>query len=84
MSAPAAKHFLNSPASLVLDSLQGLCAVNPQVTLDSQNKSKQSDLPFNRSIKSISQLCMSPAMTRARSPLFVAAARDMNLLMRVL
>lgn len=40
MTAPAAKHFLNNPASLVLDSLQGLCALNPQVTLDSQNKSE--------------------------------------------
>ncbi|KAF8887292.1 dihydroxyacetone kinase 1 [Infundibulicybe gibba] len=32
------KHFLNTPASLVLDSLRGLCAVNPQLALDAQNK----------------------------------------------
>lgn len=32
------KHFLNHPNSLVLDSLQGLCAVNPQLVLDLQNK----------------------------------------------
>ncbi|KAF9460518.1 Dak1 domain-containing protein [Collybia nuda] len=32
------KHFLNTPESLVLDSLQGLCAVNPRLALDSQNK----------------------------------------------
>ncbi|KAM6497094.1 dihydroxyacetone kinase [Amanita muscaria] len=31
------KHFFNS-SSLVLDSLQGLCAVNPQLRLDPQNK----------------------------------------------
>lgn len=33
-----AKHFLNTPESLVLDSLEGLCAVNPHLALDSQNK----------------------------------------------
>ncbi|TFK75036.1 dihydroxyacetone kinase 1 [Pluteus cervinus] len=38
MSAQS-KHFLNDPATLVLDSLQGLCAVNPQLVLDSHNKS---------------------------------------------
>ncbi|KAI0047127.1 dihydroxyacetone kinase 1 [Auriscalpium vulgare] len=32
------KHFLNSPGSLVLESLEGLCAVNPQLSLDSANK----------------------------------------------
>ncbi|KAF8817412.1 dihydroxyacetone kinase [Phlegmacium glaucopus] len=32
------KHFLNSPSSLVVDSLKGLCAMNPKVALDSQNK----------------------------------------------
>ncbi|OCH87380.1 dihydroxyacetone kinase [Obba rivulosa] len=32
------KHFLNSPESLVLDSLQGLCAVNPQIALDVADK----------------------------------------------
>ncbi|CAL1715006.1 unnamed protein product [Somion occarium] len=32
------KHFLNTPESLVLDSLEGLCAVNPHLALDSQNK----------------------------------------------
>ncbi|GLB43410.1 putative dihydroxyacetone kinase [Lyophyllum shimeji] len=32
------KHFLNTPASLVLDSLRGLCAVNPKLVLDEQNK----------------------------------------------
>ncbi|TFK39853.1 Dak1 domain-containing protein [Crucibulum laeve] len=32
------KHFLNTPASLVLDSLEGLCSVNPQLALDTQNK----------------------------------------------
>ncbi|KAF8074735.1 dihydroxyacetone kinase [Lyophyllum atratum] len=32
------KHCLNTPASLVLDSLRGLCAVNPKLVLDEQNK----------------------------------------------
>ncbi|KAF8966336.1 dihydroxyacetone kinase 1 [Flammula alnicola] len=32
------KHLLNSPSSLVLESLKGLCALNPQLALDSQNK----------------------------------------------
>ena len=32
------KHFLNSPSSLVLDSLTGLCASNPNVKLDTVNK----------------------------------------------
>ncbi|TFK29675.1 dihydroxyacetone kinase 1 [Coprinopsis marcescibilis] len=32
------KHFLNTPESLVVDSLHGLCAVNPQVALDVDNK----------------------------------------------
>ncbi|KAF9006083.1 Dak1 domain-containing protein [Cyathus striatus] len=33
-----AKHFLNNPSSLVLDSLTGLCALNPQLALDPHNK----------------------------------------------
>ncbi|KAH8108337.1 dihydroxyacetone kinase [Phellopilus nigrolimitatus] len=32
------KHFLNTPASLVTDSLKGLCAANPAVKLDATNK----------------------------------------------
>ncbi|TDL23596.1 dihydroxyacetone kinase [Rickenella mellea] len=32
------KHFLNSPLTLVLDSLRGLCALNPNVCLDEANK----------------------------------------------
>ncbi|RDB15774.1 Dihydroxyacetone kinase 1 [Hypsizygus marmoreus] len=32
------KHFLNTPASLVLDSLRGLCTINPRLVLDEQNK----------------------------------------------
>ncbi|EMD38913.1 hypothetical protein CERSUDRAFT_81702 [Gelatoporia subvermispora B] len=32
------KHFTNSPEALVVDSLQGLCAVNPQVALDVTDK----------------------------------------------
>ncbi|KAK2463564.1 hypothetical protein APHAL10511_004315 [Amanita phalloides] len=32
------KHFLNSPVSLVLDSLHGLCVINPQLALDAKNK----------------------------------------------
>ncbi|KAI9066978.1 dihydroxyacetone kinase [Trametes sanguinea] len=34
----AAKHFLNDPDTLVVDSLQGLCTVNPQLALDKENK----------------------------------------------
>ena len=34
----AAKHFLNDPETLVVDSLQGLCALNPQLGLDTENK----------------------------------------------
>ena len=33
-----AKHFLNDPDTLVLDSLKGLCALNPQLALDTENK----------------------------------------------
>ncbi|KAH8093308.1 dihydroxyacetone kinase [Cristinia sonorae] len=32
------KHFLNTPESLVLDSLQGLVTQNPHLSLDAQNK----------------------------------------------
>jgi hypothetical protein len=32
------KHFLNDPSSLVIDSLSGLCAVNPHLSLDVHNK----------------------------------------------
>ncbi|EJD07701.1 dihydroxyacetone kinase [Fomitiporia mediterranea MF3/22] len=32
------KHLLNSPATLVVDSLKGLCATNPKVRLDTANK----------------------------------------------
>ncbi|KAF8159508.1 dihydroxyacetone kinase [Crassisporium funariophilum] len=32
------KHLLNSASSLVVDSLKGLCAINPQLGLDVQNK----------------------------------------------
>ncbi|EIW79314.1 dihydroxyacetone kinase [Coniophora puteana RWD-64-598 SS2] len=32
------KHFLNTPPSLVVDSLRGLCALNPQIALDEANK----------------------------------------------
>ncbi|KAG5725447.1 Dihydroxyacetone kinase 1 [Termitomyces sp. T112] len=32
------KHFLNTPESLVLDSLRGLCTVNPDLVLDEKNK----------------------------------------------
>ncbi|KAL0065157.1 hypothetical protein AAF712_007827 [Marasmius tenuissimus] len=38
MSAIQSKHFLNTPESLVVDSLQGLCALNPALALDRQNK----------------------------------------------
>ncbi|KAI0820335.1 dihydroxyacetone kinase [Trametes gibbosa] len=32
------KHFLNNPETLVVDSLQGLCTLNPQLSLDEENK----------------------------------------------
>ena len=32
------KHFLNSPSSLVVDSLKGLCTINSKVALDVQHK----------------------------------------------
>ena len=32
------KHFLNSPSTLVVDSLKGLCAANPSLKLDEANK----------------------------------------------
>ncbi|KAK7056354.1 hypothetical protein VNI00_002908 [Paramarasmius palmivorus] len=38
MSTIQNKHFLNAPESLVLDSLEGLCALNPALALDRQNK----------------------------------------------
>lgn len=33
-----AKHFQNDPSSLVIESLQGLCAINPNLRLDANNK----------------------------------------------
>jgi len=33
------KHFLNKPETLIVDSLKGLCATNPQLALDVENKS---------------------------------------------
>jgi hypothetical protein len=33
-----AKHFVNDPSSLVVQSLQGLCAINPKLGLDVNNK----------------------------------------------
>ncbi|KAI9511391.1 dihydroxyacetone kinase 1 [Russula earlei] len=32
------KHFINDPSSIVLQSLQGLCAINPKLSLDPNNK----------------------------------------------
>ncbi|KAH9978323.1 dihydroxyacetone kinase 1 [Russula compacta] len=32
------KHFINDPSSLVVQSLQGLCAINPKLGLDVNNK----------------------------------------------
>lgn len=34
------KHFLNSPSTLVVDSLKGLCAANPNLKLDVENKGR--------------------------------------------
>ncbi|KAG5650709.1 hypothetical protein H0H81_011305 [Sphagnurus paluster] len=42
------KHFLNDPSSLVLDSLRGLCAINPKLVLDEKNKSGFLPLEFSR------------------------------------
>ena len=41
--ALSAKHFLNDPDTLVLDSLRGLCALNPQLALDVKDKGKHTD-----------------------------------------
>ena len=40
LSSPSflAKHFLNDPSALVIQSLQGLCATNPKLGLDVNNK----------------------------------------------
>ncbi|ESK97846.1 dihydroxyacetone kinase [Moniliophthora roreri MCA 2997] len=38
MSTIQNKHFLNKPENLVLDSLEGLCTLNPALALDRQNK----------------------------------------------
>ncbi|KAH9933297.1 Dak kinase, partial [Fomitopsis serialis] len=35
---PSAKHFLNAPENLVVESLQGLCTLNPQIALDVADK----------------------------------------------
>ncbi|KAJ8487387.1 hypothetical protein ONZ45_g14362 [Pleurotus djamor] len=32
------KHFLNHPETLVIDSLKGLCALNPHISLDEKNR----------------------------------------------
>lgn len=34
-----AKHFLNTPQSLVVESLEGLCAINPHLAIEPENKS---------------------------------------------
>lgn len=39
LTRPLGKHFLNTSESLVVDSLKGLCALNPQLALDVENKS---------------------------------------------
>ncbi|KAH7903514.1 tRNA synthetases class I-domain-containing protein [Hygrophoropsis aurantiaca] len=38
LSEHSGKHFLNTAPSLVVDSLEGLCAANPQLALDAGNK----------------------------------------------
>lgn len=42
----AAKHFLNTPQSLVVESLEGLCAINPQLAIEPENKSVSRALPY--------------------------------------
>jgi hypothetical protein len=41
MTSNSGKHFLNDPSSLVVESLEGLCAVNPQLSLDAPSKGDQ-------------------------------------------
>jgi len=36
----ADKHFIESVSTLVTDSLEGICSVNPQLAFDRGNKSK--------------------------------------------
>ncbi|KAF4594267.1 Dihydroxyacetone kinase 2 [Pleurotus pulmonarius] len=38
------KHFFNTPETLVIDSLKGLCTVNPKIALDEANKGRESPL----------------------------------------
>lgn len=40
MASAAAKHVLNDPATLVVDSLKGLATLNPEVKLDEASRSE--------------------------------------------
>jgi len=41
------KHFLNDPSSIALAALQGLCALNPRLSLDTVNKGEHLHCIFN-------------------------------------
>ena len=68
-----AKHFLNDPDTLVLDSLKGLCALNPQLALDTENKGGcSSQAAFGRTHRSLledSRLSREPGSYQGRAHL---------------
>jgi dihydroxyacetone kinase len=45
--ASAAKHVLNDPATLVVDSLKGLATLNPEVKFDEASRGEYYPLYFN-------------------------------------
>ena len=77
-----AKHFLNDPETLVVDSLQGLCTLNPQLGFEKENKGA----PFfatslyheHKSHQSKSKSSMSSTRIARRSRSSAEADRDMN------
>ena len=71
-----AKHFCNNPADLVLDSLSGLCALNPHLAIDPANRGASYIPAPSRHIKP--QSSTSPPRTAPRSHSSVGAALATN------
>ncbi len=82
MSRRVAKHFLNDPETLVVESLQGLCTLNPQLGFEKENKGALFFVTLSRhecrSHRSESKLSMSSTRTARRSRLSAEVDRGMN------
>jgi hypothetical protein len=81
------KHFVNSPSTLVVDSLKGLCAQNPNVGLDVTHKGTYIPVAcaykplciYSRLQLSIRRILIDPKLLS-----YVEEVQGMNLLMRVM